>query len=181
MATSSASCYSNAMLWLCQSISVPSSHKPHNTLWNRIAVAMCSPHLLDAFAVWLCNNIFHHALQCSKYVQRSRGATGTCDQNVESASGVAPDLWPCGGVVHLRVGGVLKLLQHVGTLCVFHDLLSLLDSACHALCSSLTSACERVGSCISCKGCVAWQCLCPHARQWLGIASHCNLLLYSDQ
>ena len=57
----------------------------------------------------------------------------TCNQDVNSAGSVPPDLGPGGGVVDLRVGGVLKLLQHVGALGALHNLLSLLDGSCHAL------------------------------------------------
>ena len=60
----------------------------------------------------------------------------TCDQDVNSAGRVPPDLRPCGGVVDLRIGRVLKLLQHVGALCALHNLLSLLDGSGHALHSS---------------------------------------------
>jgi len=57
----------------------------------------------------------------------------TCNQNVDSASSVAPDFWPCGGIVDLWVGRVFKLLQHVSSLCILHYLLSFLNGTCHAM------------------------------------------------
>lgn len=57
----------------------------------------------------------------------------TCDQEVDSAGGVAPDLGPRGLVVYLWVGGALELLQHEGALRARHDLLRLIDRPLHAL------------------------------------------------